>query len=326
MKPIKTSQLCDVLCAVVARGTSGTDRKTDMRTKGPPGPTSPHRHLRVLLAEDNPINQKVAVKMLAKMGYRADVVSNGLEALQASQQIPYDVVLMDCQMPEMDGYEATRQIRMREQEEHRKPIQIIAMTAHAMQGDREQCLAAGMNDYLSKPVRPNELAQILERCRRLRLPDDRDAGADPPKLNLEQPSVACPAAAGEPQPVATEPEEPPLDTESLDGISEGDPEGARELIELYLQQAEDTIKGLQTAIDAGVAQDVDRLAHKLAGSSAVCGVTAMMAPLRATRATRPRGPIVRRERVACPGEATVRSEPTLLGPVPPGIRTPADDL
>ena len=83
MKPIKTSQLCDVLCTVVARGTSGTDRKTDMHTKGTPGPTSPHRHLRVLLAEDNPINQKVAVKMLAKMGYRADVVSNGLEALQA---------------------------------------------------------------------------------------------------------------------------------------------------------------------------------------------------------------------------------------------------
>ena len=102
-----------------------------------------------------------------------------------------------------------------------------------------------------------------------------------PSCNLEQVPVACPGAAGKPQPVATEPEEPPLDRESLDEISAADPEGVRELIELYLQQAEDTMARLQAAIAAGAAQDVDRLAHKLAGSSAVCGVTVMLAPLRA---------------------------------------------
>jgi len=135
--------------------------------KAPPTqelPVAQQRPLRVLLAEDNPINQKVALKMLSKLGYRADHVANGLEVLDAIRQIHYDVILMDCQMPEMDGYEATRLIRLREEEEGKPPIYIIAMTAHAMQGDREQCLTAGMNDYLAKPVRPADLQQVLERA------------------------------------------------------------------------------------------------------------------------------------------------------------------
>jgi PAS domain S-box-containing protein len=118
--------------------------------------------LRVLLAEDNPVNQKVATKMLVKLGCHVDAVANGLEAFDAVQQVPYDVVLMDCQMPEVNGYEATRLIRQYEQERQRRPIRIIAMTAGAMQGDREECFLAGMNDYLSKPARLADFRRVLQ--------------------------------------------------------------------------------------------------------------------------------------------------------------------
>jgi CheY-like chemotaxis protein len=124
-----------------------------------------HLPLRILLAEDNLVNQKLALRLLAKMGYRADVAADGLEAIQALERQPYDVILMDVQMPEMDGLEATRRIC------ERWPVgvrpRIIAMTANAMQGDREICLAAGMDDYVSKPIRVNELIQVLECCKKL---------------------------------------------------------------------------------------------------------------------------------------------------------------
>ena len=111
------------------------------------------------MAEDNPVNRKVALSMLKRLGYRADVAENGLEVLQALDEKPYDVVLMDVQMPEMDGLEATRRIR-----NQGLSTRIIAMTAHAMDGDRDECLEAGMNEYISKPINIEELARILEAC------------------------------------------------------------------------------------------------------------------------------------------------------------------
>jgi len=116
---------------------------------------------RILVVEDNPVNQRVAVHMIARYGHTADVAANGLEAIEAVRQIPYDLVLMDCQMPEMDGFEATGAIRCLEAGHRHTPI--VAMTANAMKGDRERCLEAGMDGYLSKPVRPGKLEQQLER-------------------------------------------------------------------------------------------------------------------------------------------------------------------
>src|SRR5258708_29439672 len=131
-------------------------------------PTPHRKRPRVLLAEDNIINQKVALGQLQKLGYAADAVANGLEVLAALQRLSYDIILMDCHMPEMDGYDATQAIRNQEESLDqsrlpKSPVHIIAITANAMQGDAENCFAAGMNDYLSKPMALPDLRAALER-------------------------------------------------------------------------------------------------------------------------------------------------------------------
>ncbi len=167
-KPVKHSRLLDCLVGVIGRtlavslSTQGATPRTFVLE---PGLQAELRRTRILLAEDNIVNQKVALGILAKFGCTADVAANGFEVLEALQRIDYALVFMDCQMPEMDGYEATRLIRKQEKENQcaRPPPHIIAVTASAMQGDRERCLAAGMNDYVCKPMRGHELKQALER-------------------------------------------------------------------------------------------------------------------------------------------------------------------
>jgi len=157
-KPVKQSQLHDCLVTVLGR-----KRRSEIAepAKRPSEIRDRRASFRVLLAEDNIVNQKVAIAMLGKLGIRADAVSNGLEAIRALETAPYDLVMMDVQMPEMDGFEATRRIRDGRTRVLNKDIPIIAMTAHAMKGDREKCIESGMNDYVPKPIRPEELQRVI---------------------------------------------------------------------------------------------------------------------------------------------------------------------
>jgi signal transduction histidine kinase/CheY-like chemotaxis protein len=168
-KPIAKMQLLDCILSATARPVESAaasiqqqlmvNRRSSSRGKTGQGTTG--KPVRVLIAEDNIVNQKVALRQLQQLGLRADAVANGLEVLDACLRVPYDVVIMDCQMPEMDGYEATRKLRQQERGTHHTTV--IAMTASAGAEDRERCLQAGMDDYLSKPVQFPELAQILRR-------------------------------------------------------------------------------------------------------------------------------------------------------------------
>jgi|GEM_PF-181361 len=157
-KPIKPSQLFDTLAGIFADQPVAAKKAAPAKAQMDPEMAKNHP-LRILLAEDILVNQKLALRLLELMGYRADVASNGLEAVQSVERQPYDVILMDVQMPEMDGLEASRQICSRWPRGQRPTI--IAMTANAMQGDREMCLEAGMDDYVSKPIRPDELIKAL---------------------------------------------------------------------------------------------------------------------------------------------------------------------
>jgi CheY-like chemotaxis protein len=211
------------------------------------------------------------------MGYQAHLAANGLEALAALDREPYDLVFMDVMMPEMGGLEATAIIRSRQKQKaqfpnYKSPIIIVAMTANAMQGDREKCLAAGMDDYLAKPVRLEDVGRIVERWGAI----------------AAQTEPAAPAANASPEPTAVSPalpktvptEEAPVDMERLLEFTDGSPDNLRELVELYLTQTKDQIAKLEAAVSAGTPPEVRRLAHSCAGASATCGMRQLVPLLR----------------------------------------------
>ncbi|MEO6034060.1 MAG: response regulator, partial [Verrucomicrobiota bacterium] len=270
-KPVKQSRLFDNLSAIFS-----DDFKSSLSQaiSVPQNATRPLSPIRILLAEDNSVNQKVALGQLHKLGYTVDVAANGLEVLKTLEQIPYDIILMDCQMPEMDGYETTRKIRQREKkmatnDESNPPIYIIALTAHAMKGDREECLRAGMNDYLSKPVSLTEMRGALQRWR----PHKTGETAFYRRTLETSPGTEHFAAASVDA-------KTPVDLKRLHEVSFGDAEKLAKLLDLYLTQADEVIQNLGVAVQNSSVEEIQYFAHKLGGASFNCGMMAIVPSLR----------------------------------------------
>jgi len=259
-KPIKQSQLYNIFVTILGR------RRISVRPGDPSSgllePQFAQRlPLSILLVEDVAVNQKVARQMLQRLGYRADVANNGQEALESLRRKSYQVVFMDVQMPEMDGLEATRRIRT-EWSSACQPW-IIAMTAHAMQGDREQCLQVGMNDYISKPIRPEALVQALTTYVQVLDQEGRDSITDYSE-DVSVPETRSDSSAT-----------PALDRQVLQDLREiagDDYEGLiAEVIDSYLEDSPPRVQAIRSAIAHDDANALHQSAHALKSSSLTIG-------------------------------------------------------
>ncbi len=249
IKPVKQSRLLDTIATALGAKAAAKPPPGHFRSATGGSEKVERAKLRILVAEDNIVNQRVALKQLTKLGYHADAVANGLEVLESLERIAYDVILMDCQMPEMDGYEATEQVRHRQTVAGNTNIPyIIAMTANALSGDREECLNAGMDDYICKPVRLEELSAALDRAGRSLKPV---------------------------QSQSTLPSEPVLDQQTLENLRAlrmpDEPDPLRELIELFLQDTPGRLENIQTAFKANNLAELEITAHSLKGSASNLG-------------------------------------------------------
>ncbi|PWU18727.1 MAG: hypothetical protein C5B50_08505, partial [Verrucomicrobia bacterium] len=302
-KPIKPAHLHEVLVSVIS-GAQAVEKKTPAATKLDPT-LAARLPLRVLVCDDNVINQKVALRLFQQMGYRADVASNGKEALAALDRQSYDLIFMDLMMPEMGGLEATSIIRERQKQRDKFPnykasIVVIAMTASAMQGDREKCLAVGMEDYISKPVRLEDIRAMVEKWGPVAtagMQEERTTAVETPNTKNQTPeklqnsssnasiapnghgAAGNGSANGNPNSL-TEEIAPPVDMDRLNDFTDGDPEQLRELVTLYLSQTSEQIQKLEAAVAANSVQEVRRLAHSCAGASATCGMRRLVPMLR----------------------------------------------
>ena len=271
-KPVRQSRLYDAIATAMGtpadneRTTATPARKTPIAARDTLKETAGRSRGRlwrahVLVAEDNQVNQKVAVRMLERLGYRADVAANGLEAVEALSRIPYGAILMDVQMPQMDGHEATAEIRQREAGSDRR-TPIIAMTANAMQGDREEALEAGMDDYVPKPVKPDELEAALDRW----IPQEEEEGATVAIAKMEGGSVPPEGA------------EDPIDRAVVDSLLDlGGLELLSELAQSFYEDTSSALSALRESATAGHALSVERIAHTLKGSSGSMGAQRMSA-------------------------------------------------
>ena len=267
-KPIKPALLHSALLRVFG-GELRPETTKSIRVPQLDSTLAARRPLRILLVDDNQINQKVAGKMLNQLGYTPDIQANGADAIAAVRRTRYDVVLMDVQMPGMDGLEATHRIREFERSTARAPAFIVAMTANAMVGDREKCLGAGMDDYIAKPFKPETLQKMLENS-----PRDRKAAAP-----VSVPVPLAPASAPSASP-ATVPTAPKIDMGRLLEFADGSADGLAEIIDLYLKQTADQIRLMRSSLAGEDRAEAARLAHTCAGASAICGIDGLVPMIR----------------------------------------------
>jgi PAS domain S-box-containing protein len=255
-KPVRFSELFTQLTEGLGKSASPNPDQagTGETSTEPFGRTN----ARILLAEDNITNQQVALGMLKKLGLRADAVANGVEAIKALEMIDYDLVLMDVQMPEMDGLVATQRIRNRQSAVRNHRVPVIALTAHAMQDDRDECLRAGMDDYLSKPVSRTALAEKLSHW-------------------LSEPKHTGPMPADQPADGVSSDSEPPqvFDQAGFFDRLMGDIELAREVLDIFVSDMPHQLGLLQQAQEAGDAETLQRIAHLIKGAAANIGADDM---------------------------------------------------
>ena len=254
IKPVKQARLADALVLIMTGQALTGPTPASAGGGSGPGGARPARALRILVAEDNVVNQRLALRQLRKLGHHADAVANGLEALRALNQVPYEVLLLDCHMPELDGYETAARIRASEKaggsRAGRARLRVVAMTANAMQGDRDKCIAAGMDDYVSKPVRMPELEAALERASST-LPPAPAPGA----MEFTSNEIVDMSALQSLRALATP----------------GEPDPLEELVGLYLSDATPALDRIVTAGRARDAMALKLASHSLKGSSSNLG-------------------------------------------------------
>jgi PAS domain S-box-containing protein len=239
------------------------------RSVVPPGMGRPRCDARILVAEDNPVNQRVLLAQLEKLGYQARAVASGMEAIEALKQEKYDLVLMDCQMPRMDGFEATRRIR----ESGSPHVPIVAVTANAMAGDRDRCIGEGMSDYLSKPVQLRQLAEVVAKWLPAFAPGDHAPGDHAPEATAPTAGPAA-ATAG---PAAAQPARAVFDEEDLLNRLIGDRELAGALLKGFLEDVPAQLNQLQKRLDEADGPGAAMQAHSLQGAAAAVSAIGLRA-------------------------------------------------
>jgi len=252
-KPVKPSQLHECLAAVAGRQKGAEEELSEPIVTRHSIAEDRKSKIRILVAEDDSTNQMVALKILKNLGFRADTVDNGQDAVNALETTPYDLVLMDVQMPEMNGLEATRVIRDPESPIRNHEVPIVALTAHAMNEHREQCLEAGMDDFVTKPVNPRELGDAIER----HLSDSPQAVE--PDLFAAAPSV----------------EGKSFDRSALLERLSGDEELLNEVLELFIKDIPSQLEELNQALNDNAAGEVRQRGHRIKGTAANVSAEAM---------------------------------------------------